>query len=49
MEMISGIFLLAAAICNFVLYASGKKNYSSYVQELDKKQFGLKEFFPIGF
>lgn len=49
MEMISGIFLLAVAICNFVLYTAGKKNYSSYVQALDKKQFGLKEFFPIGF
>ena len=32
-----------------LFYSSGKKKYQAFVDALDKKEYGLKDFFPLGF
>ena len=41
-------FLIIMVIFAF-LYMSGKKKYQEFVDALDKKEYSLKDFFPVGF
>jgi len=49
MSLIATILFIAVLLCFLLLYLPGKKQYASYVNALDKQQFGLKDFFPVGF
>lgn len=40
---------LAVLLVFLLLYSSGKKKYVAYVNALDKKEFGLADFFYVGF
>lgn len=40
---------LAVMIIFALLYMSGKKKYQEFVDALDKKEYSLKDIFPVGF
>lgn len=43
------VYLLVVALFTYVLYKKGEKLYKPMIEPLDKDDFGLKDFFPIGF
>jgi len=52
MEQISTaalVYLLAVIALNYALLKRGQKKYGAMVKPLSKKEFALKDFFPIGF
>ena len=43
------IYLLVVVIITFLLYKAGSGKYESMIAPLPKEDYGLKDFFPIGF
>lgn len=43
------IILLITLVIFYLVYAKGKKTFGQYITPLDKKEFPLKEFLPVGF
>ena len=46
---IAAVYLLAVLVVTYVLYKRGGKKYAAMIEPLSKDDFGLKDFFPIGF
>lgn len=46
---VSGIILFVVLAVFALLYEKGKKKYKDYVAALDKREFALKDIFPVGF
>ena len=49
MENLVYIPFLVLMILFALLYSKGKKQYASFVNALDKKEYSLKDFMPVGF
>ncbi len=49
MENLIYIPFLVLMILFALLYSKGKKQYASFVNALDKKEYSLKDFMPVGF
>lgn len=43
------VVLLAVLVVFALLYETGKKKYKDYIAPLDKKEFALRDFLPVGF
>ena len=48
-SMAALVYLLAVIALNYALLKRGQKKYGAMVKPLSKKEFALKDFFPIGF
>ena len=46
---ISAVYFLIVLLLTYVLLKIGQKKYKAMIDPLNKKEFGLKDFFPIGF
>lgn len=46
---VSVVVLLVVIVLFALLYSAGKKKYLEYITPLDKKEFPLKDFLPVGF
>lgn len=49
MNLLASVFFLVVLVCFLWLYLPGKRKYGTYVNALEKEQFGLRDFFPVGF
>ena len=46
----SAVVILFAVVAAFgLLYEKGKKKYQGYLAPLDKKEFPMRDFLPVGF
>lgn len=48
-SIFSAVYLLLCFAATLLLYAMAGKKYQAMVTPLDKKDYGLRDFFPIGF
>ncbi len=48
-SIFSAVYMLLSFAATLVLYAMAGKKYQAMVEPLDKKDYGLRDFFPIGF
>lgn len=48
-SIFSAVYMLLGFAATLVLYAMAGKKYQAMVEPLDKKDYGLRDFFPIGF
>lgn len=46
---ISAVYFLVVLLLTYILLKMGQKKYKAMIDPLNKKDFGLKDFFPIGF
>lgn len=48
-SIFSAVYLILSFSATLVLYVMAGKKYRAMVEPLDKKDYGLRDFFPIGF